>query len=260
MCLLFFAIDCHPEYPLIVAANRDEYYRRPTHDLHVWEDCPNILAGRDLERGGTWFGVCKNGHWAAVTNYREPDQKTETTSRGALVRDYLTAHHSPSQYLQELAPRASDFNGFNLVVANRTEVCYFSNRQPGRKRLSTGIYGLSNHLMDTPWPKVVRGKNAVAEIMQRPFLSSDVFFNLLGDTQTASDDALPNTGMDIEFERLLSAAFIQGKVYGTRSSTILLINRNNRLKLEERSYNGAPLLGSDTYSSVAYEFDIDRYS
>ena len=257
MCLLLCAIDCHPDYPIIVAANRDEYYDRPTQGLHFWKDHPHIAAGKDLRKGGTWFGVSKKGRWAAVTNFREPESGgSESISRGNLVRDFLLSDQTPCTYLDELIPRAGAFNGFNLVVGTATEVRYFSNRYPRPKTMSTGIYGLSNHLIDTPWPKVIRGKDAMARIMQYTTLSSDSLFNLLADTSTAADDDLPETGIDIEFERLLSAAFIQGEVYGTRSSTILLINQNNRLKLEERSYCGAPHPGSKTYSSVAYEFEF----
>lgn len=257
MCLFLCAIDCHPDYPLIVAANRDEYYDRPTRDLHLWQDYPQVVAGKDLHKGGTWFGVSKKGRWAAITNYREPDQINRSTSRGTLVLDYLLTDQPPAVYLDELTSRADDFNGFNLVVGVRGEVRYFSNRHSEQKTLDTGIYGLSNHLIDTPWPKVIRGKDAMARIMQRRALSCDSLFNLLSDTKAAADHDLPNTGIDIGFERLLSSAFIQGNVYGTRSSTILLINQNNRLKLEERSYYGAPHLGSKTYSSVAYEFEFD---
>ena len=256
MCLLFFAIGSHPDYPLIVAANRDEYYDRPTRRLHFWEDHPHIAAGKDLEKGGTWFGVSKTGRWAAVTNYREPGQNQEANSRGVLVSQFLIADTPPARYVQELMPRAGEFNGFNLVVGDLSEVLYCSNRQAEPKTLGEGIYGLSNHLLDTPWPKVITGKDAISAMLQRKVLHSDSFFNLLSNTRTATDDVLPNTGVDIEFERLLSAAFIQGELYGTRSSTILLINQNNRLKLEERSYDGAPHLGSNTYSSVAYEFEV----
>lgn len=256
MCLLFFAIACRPDYPLIVAANRDEFYDRPTRSLQFWEDHPHVAAGKDLEKGGTWFGVSKSGRWAAVTNYREPEQNKEAKSRGALVSDYLLTDVSPLNYVENLTPRADEFNGFNLIVGDPLDVIYFSNRHSENRALRPGIYGLSNHLLDTPWPKVTRGKDAIAEMMHSKTLNSDSLFNLLGDTQTSRDDALPNTGMDTGFERLLSAAFIQGQVYGTRSSTILLINQNNRLKLEERSYYGAPHRGSDTYSSVAYEFEL----
>lgn len=257
MCLLFFAINRHSEYPLIVVANRDEYYHRPTQALHFWKDHPQVAAGKDLEKGGTWFGVCKNGRWAAVTNYREPDQSGVSTSRGNLVLEYLLTDLPPSAYLEGLLPQAQDFSGFNLVIGDLAEVHYFSNRHPEQKQLGPGTYGLSNHLIDTPWPKVVRGKDALSRIMQSSTLSSDSLFNLLSDPLPARDDALPSTGVDIAFERLLSSAFIQGEAYGTRSSTVLLINRNNGLKLEERSYYGPPHLGSGTYSSVTYEFEID---
>lgn len=256
MCLLFFAIDCHSDYPLIVAANRDEYYDRPTHNLHIWKDAPYLIAGKDLHKGGTWFGVTKTGRWAAVTNYREPDQTAEARSRGDLVRNYLASNSSPSAYIDEIKSHALDYNGFNLVIGHLPQAFYFSNRHPEVKALSRGVYGLSNDVLDTPWPKVEHGKKGLAQLLRFENLSTDSLFSLLADRTTAPDNTLPSTGVSIEMERLLSPGFINGEVYGTRSSTALLINRNNRLKLEERSYYGAPDQSPDAYSSIAFEIEI----
>ena len=154
MRLLFFGLNCHSDYPVVLAANRDEYYDRPTRRLHVWNDVPYLLAGRDLHKGGTWFGVTKTGRWAAVTNFRESGQNVEAKSRGTLVSNYLTSDSSPSAYLDELKPDAGNYNGFNLVVGDLNHTLYFSNRHAEPKILGSGVFGLSNHLLDTPWPKV----------------------------------------------------------------------------------------------------------
>lgn len=255
MCLLFFALDAHSDYPLVLAANRDEFYDRPTQGLHLWKDAPDLLAGRDLHKGGTWFGVTKTGRWAAVTNFREPGQKVEAKSRGILVSNFLVSDSSPLSYIDELIPDARKYNGFNLVVGDLQHAFYFSNRHTEAKTLGSGVFGLSNHFLDTPWPKVEKGKKKLLNLLHRENVNTDSLFSLLTDRTRASDEALPNTGVGIEMERLLSPGFINGEVYGTRSSTTLLINKNNRLKLEERSYYGAPDQSPDAYSSITFELE-----
>ncbi|MDJ0955576.1 MAG: NRDE family protein [Arenicellales bacterium] len=256
MCLLFIALNCHSDYPIVLAANRDEYYDRPTRGLHVWDDVPNLLAGRDLHKGGTWFGVTRTGRWAAVTNFRERGQNTEAKSRGTLVSNYLTSDSSPSEYLRQLKPEAGSYNGFNLVVGDLDRALYFTNRHSEPKTLKSGVFGLSNHLLDSPWPKVEKGKKKLSHLLRREDLNTDPLFSLLTDRSIAPDETLPSTGVSLDMERLLSPGFINGEVYGTRSSTTLLINKNNRLKLEERSYYGAPEQSPDAYSSIAFEFEI----
>lgn len=257
MCLLFFAIDAHPNYRLIVAANRDEFYNRPTAKLQPWDDNPRVIAGKDLEKGGTWFGVTRQGRWAAVTNYRETDRSDAFRSRGALVSNYLFSDEAPSEYIGNLMPEADHYNGFNLVTGTLTEAMYFSNRELVAKPLQRGIFGLSNHLLDTPWPKVRSGKKDLANLVGQAYLGSDSLFSLLVDRTRAKDEDLPDSGVDIEWERLLSSAFISETEYGTRSSTTLLIKRNYRLELEERTYIGGENRNPDTYSSTAYDFNID---
>ena len=260
MCLLFFALNCHSDYPVVLAANRDEYYDRPTRGLHVWDNSSFLLAGRDLHKGGTWFGVTKTGRWAAVTNFREPGQKSEAKSRGTLVRNYLTSDSSPSTYLNELIHGPEDYNGFNLIIGDLKHVMYFSNRHAESKTLGSGVFGLSNHLLDTPWPKVEKGKKELQQLLQHKSVNTDSLFSLLTDRTVASDETLPSTGISLEMERLLSPGFINGEAYGTRSSTTLLINKNNRLKLEERTYYGAPEQSPDAYSSIAFELEISTES
>ena len=256
MCLLFFALESHPEYPLIVAANRDEYYERPTQNLHVWQDDGQIVAGRDLDKGGTWFGVTLSGRWAGVTNFRESTTMPDARSRGALVSTYLSSQQKPESYIAEVAQNAEEYNGFNLIVGDQEQVFYYSNRTPDIRHLRRGMYGLSNHLLDTPWPKVKSGKTRLQLLLDHDDMSVDALFLLLAARSIAPDEALPDTGIAVEWERLLSSAFISGEGYGTRSSTVLLINRNNRLKLEERTFLGAATQTPGHYSSTTYEFNI----
>jgi uncharacterized protein with NRDE domain len=159
MCLILFAYQIHPRYRLVLGANRDEFYARPTAPLDFWQDHPQVLAGRDLEQHGTWMGVTRNGRWAAVTNYRDLRiMKTDAHSRGHLVADFLLSHVPPHAYMRQIATKADQYNGFNLIVGDSAELVYFSNRERKIRLLGPGLYGLSNHLLDTAWPKVARGK------------------------------------------------------------------------------------------------------
>lgn len=236
MCLILIAWQAHPNYPLAVAANRDEFFARPTAAADYWDDAPHVLAGRDLEAGGTWLGVTRSGRFAALTNYRDPSRnRTGTPSRGHLVSRFLTGALSASTYLAELEATADRYNGFNLVFGDPRELWCFSNCGEGARRLEPGIYGLSNHLLDTPWPKVVRGKSALGTAL-RALPEVAPMFDLLGDDRIAADEALPRTGVSLEWERLLSAAFIRMPGYGTRSSTVLLMGRRSRLRFLEQTY------------------------
>lgn len=258
MCLLFLAIDAHPDFPIVAAANRDEFYDRPTRQMHTWEDHGQVIAGRDLDKGGTWFGVTRQGRWAAVTNFREEGTTSNHASRGALVSDYLVSGASPADYTNDIVACADSYCGFNLVVGNLSQAVYFSNRENGVQHLTRGVYGLSNHLLDTPWPKVRKGKERLLHFLQSGRMDSDTLFSILNDPTRAADEGLPNAGPDIEFERLLSSAFIRGDAYGTRSSTVFLANSNNRLKLEERTYDPDVSRSPGGFSGVAYEFDAEE--
>jgi uncharacterized protein with NRDE domain len=255
MCIILLAHKAHPAYRLIVAANRDEFYERPTAQADFWEDAEGLIGGRDLERGGTWLGATETGRFAAITNFREPLEKkiTDAPSRGLLVSDFLRSHERPEEYLERLAMNARPFNGFNLFVGDARDLYYYSNRGDAPRALAPGLYGVSNHLLDTPWPKVARGKQALAEILARgDAISTDDIFRLLADRALADDACLPDTGVGLEVERMLSPLFITTPVYGTRSSTVLLVDREDRLTFVERSFTD----GSEEWDEARFEFDI----
>jgi len=236
MCLILLAWRSHPNYPLVVAANRDEFFSRRTAAADFWEDAPEILAGRDLEAGGSWLGITRQGRFAALTNFRDPERVLQgAPSRGDLVSRYLRGGEPPQAFLQALAPVATNYSGFNLVFGDHESIWYFSNCGEGAGQLAAGIYGLSNHLLDTPWPKVARGKSALRTALlalpdDRPL------FDLLRDDRLAPDEALPRTGISLEWERLLSAAFISTEGYGTRSATVLLMNASGNVRFVEQGF------------------------
>jgi uncharacterized protein with NRDE domain len=253
MCLILFAWKVLPDFPLVLAANRDEFYERPSAPADFWEDAPDLLAGRDLRDGGTWLGVTREGRVAALTNYRDPASlKTGAPSRGILVSDYLRGRENPEAYLGRIAPEADCFNGFNLLVGDADELLCFSNRG-ARERLQPGIYGLSNHLLDTPWPKVAQGKSALKALLQaEKGVAPEALFALLADRTRPPDDRLPDTGVGLEWERVLSPLFIESPAYGTRSSTVLLIDRDGCMTFIERVFNGA----ADPWMTARFEFQI----
>jgi uncharacterized protein with NRDE domain len=236
MCLILLAWQSHPDYPLVVAANRDEFFSRRTAEADFWDDAPNVLAGRDLEAGGTWLGVARSGRFAALTNYRDPSRnKTGAPSRGELVSRFLKGGTTPRTYLAELESVANRYNGFNLVFGDLDGLWCFSNCGEGEQALAPGVYGLSNHLLDTPWPKVARGKSALGAALQA-LPDEAPLFALLRDDRIAPDEALPRTGVSLEWERLLSAAFISSPGYGTRSATVLLRDRSGRMRFIEQGF------------------------
>jgi uncharacterized protein with NRDE domain len=238
MCLIVLAYEMHPGYPLVLAANRDEFYHRPTAAASFWEDVPHLFAGRDLVHGGTWLGVTTRGRFAALTNYREPRAvKKHAPSRGELVRGFLKSEVGAEEYLERLRGEAAAYNGYNLLLGEPGALYWYSNKSGQTERLAPGIHGLSNHLLDTPWPKVVRGKGVLAEMVRGDNFSREDLFTLLADRTPAPDEQLPDTGVGLEMERLLSSIFIAGERYGTRSSTILLIDSERRVTLVERSFN-----------------------
>jgi uncharacterized protein with NRDE domain len=256
MCIILLAYKSHPVYPLVLAANRDEFYERPTAVAHFWEDAAGLLGGRDLERGGTWLGVTDTGRIAAITNFREPGQRlTDAPSRGLLVSDFLRSHETPETYLERLATDGAPYNGFNLIVGDSRRLCYYSNRAQAYQTLAPGVYGVSNHLLDTPWPKVTRGKAALAEILAAgDALQPDAIFRLLADRSCADDGCLPDTGVGLELERTLSPLFITSPIYGTRSSTVLLQDHEDRMTFIERTFTR----GADHWDEAVYEFKIRR--
>lgn len=239
MCLILFAYNIHPSYHLILAANRDEFYERPTAPADFWVKHPQVLAGIDLKEKGTWLGVTKDGKFAAITNYRDPASwKENAPSRGRLVSRYLTGSSSAEKYVRKTSAKAAEYNGFNLLLGDSQDIFVCSNRGATQK-LTPGIYGLSNRLLDTPWPKVRRGKKLLTAALDKKGAElEDALFAVLADRRVPPDGQLPETGVNLEWERMLSPMFITSPVYGTRSSTILLIGKNNRIKFMEKVYDG----------------------
>lgn len=257
MCLIIFALRARADLPLVVAANRDEEYARPTTPAAPWPDAPHVIAGRDLRAGGTWLGMTRDGRWAAVTNFREPAPRPAgAPSRGKLVADYLTGDSTPEAYLRELATRADQFDGFNLLVGEGGSARWFSNRAANHplhdRDLPPGVYGLSNHLLNTPWPKVEKGRADLEHALETG-AQPDVVLEGLLDRTLADEADLPQTGVPLDLERVLSARFITGTRYGTRSSTVLRIAADGEALLMERSF-----LPPDSVTLVSHEFVLER--
>ena len=235
MCLIVVAWRARPDLPLVVAANRDEWRERPAEPAHWWPDQPEILAGRDLQAGGTWMGITRGGRFAAVTNYRDPSEKRSTArSRGELVTGFLLGSDSPAAFLSSLAARVPEYNGFNLIVGDGASLFYYGSREGTARAIEPGVHGLSNHLLDEPWPKVLRGR----ERMEAALASRDpapALFEMLSDTAIVPDAELPATGVGIDWERRLASALIVGAEYGTRASCVLTIASSGEVAMEERT-------------------------
>jgi uncharacterized protein with NRDE domain len=238
MCLLVLAWKLHPRYRLILAGNRDEFHDRPAAPLNWWQDDPRILAGRDLKANGTWLGVARSGRFGVVTNFRDLQAPVEgAPSRGSLVPRFLTGATSPKEFLDDLRGAAGRFSGFNLLVGGSRALYYFSNRETSPRALPPGIYGISNHALDTPWPKVERTRARFETLLREPDVSAEALFAMLADRTPAPDDALPSTGLPLEWERIVSAPFILNERYGTRCSSVLLVERTGRTILQERRFD-----------------------
>ena len=256
MCLIVFSYQQHPQYKLIVAANRDESYERPTRAAQFWKSAPNILAGKDLKAGGTWMGIHRSGKFSAITNFRDPSiTKKEPPSRGHLVLDFLKSAMHPSDYMQNIDQKADEYMGFNLLAGTPDLLYYYSNQQQDIQKLQAGTYGLSNHLLNTPWPKIKRAKSKLTELVQEDMVSEETLFNLLADDTQAPDKDLPNTGIPKEVEKQVSPIFIKGEKYGTRCSTLLLINRNNEAHFIERRFKDGTM---NMAEENRFSFDIQQ--
>jgi len=238
MCLILLAAEAHPRYPLIVAANRDESYGRSSAAAAFWIDEPSICGGRDLDFGGTWLGISRSGRFAALTNYRQGTPRpTGKRSRGALTRGFLAGQDAPEAYLATVERDASHYNGFSLIVGAPDSLWFYSNRGARPCPIEPGVHGLSNHLLDEPWPKVRRG---VAELGNLLHAAEDELlqrlFDMLADRRAADDHLLPSTGLAPERERAMSASFIPGDTYGTRASTVVLVGADGRVVFKERAF------------------------
>ena len=237
MCLILFSYQQNDNYKLILAANRDEFYERPTSQAGPWDEVQGLIAGKDLKAGGTWMGVHAEGRYGMVTNYRDPSTEIpRPSSRGQVVLDYLAHQEQPDQYLQRLKLNASAYNGYNTLLGNHDGLWYYSNKSTEIRRIEPGLYGLSNHLLDTSWPKVVRGKALLKSIIEEETLDVEALFHMLQDDRIAPDHELPQTGVPLEWERTLSSMFIRSDGYGTRCSSILLISSTGDTKFYERTY------------------------
>ena len=255
MCLIFLSINQHSTYKLIVAANRDEFYIRKTAPADFWKDQPQILGGRDLEAQGTWMAMTKSGKISMVTNYRDPKNiDPKAPSRGQLVTDFLLGEKSAENYLKEIEQSTEKYNGFNLITGSASELYYYSNYKPVVEKIQPGFYGLSNHLLDTPWPKVQRGKEKLKSILDQSTIQSGELFQFLYDDQRASDNQLPETGIGLERERALSSMFIKTNGYGTRCSTVILIDHQDNVEFAERVYD----VENFQYKDSNFQFKIER--
>lgn len=234
MCLITFAWRPGHTLPLIVAANRDEYHDRPTSALAAWHDAPGIYAGRDLKAGGTWMGIERSGRFAALTNIVDPRKPVGARSRGELVAGFLQSQLSVENYLHQLVDRVGYYSGFNLLVGDRKQLGYLNAEEAKPRLLTAGVYGLSNAKLDTPWPKVVKASNGLRRLLETP--DHEQLLSVLADREQAADDQLPDTGVGKTMEKLMSSIFITNNEYGTRASTVLIVDSQGRRRMAERTF------------------------
>jgi uncharacterized protein with NRDE domain len=257
MCLILIANDAHPRYRLVIAANRDEFYERPTARADWWNDAPGVLAGRDLQSGGTWMGVARSGRFAAVTNFRDPGaMRDDAPSRGGIVLGALTTSSSLDDYLTQVEADGEIYNGFNLLAGDGGGLRVYSNRHEAPARpIGEGVFGISNHLFDTPWPKVVGGREALTGALD---FEGDALVNallsLLDDREIPPDEELPDTGVGIEYERVLGSRFITSEVYGTRASYVVLFDRDGEVTFVEQTFDHGEPVGDPLRFAFQVQF------
>lgn len=239
MCLIVFAFHAHPDYPLLYAGNRDEFYERPTRPMHRWDTSPAIWAGRDEKAGGTWFGVNEQGTVAALTNIRDKRSiKPNAPSRGEIVPALLTDKSPLADRLALLDKKAPEYNGFNILLGNRHELYHYNSQSRRMAPVKPGVHAISNASLNTAWPKVEQAEKKMRELLKNGIATdSSALFGLMNDRTTYPLDKLPETGLDDEMEIAVSAAFIEAGDYGTRSTTVMKIGSNNRIELLERSFD-----------------------
>jgi len=249
MCLLVLAWQAHPRYHLIVAANRDEYHDRAAAALAPWPDAPHLIAGRDQRAGGTWLGMDRQRRFGIITNFRDLQRpRPDGPSRGALIPGYLSQGAGAEAYLKTLAPTASGYSGFNLLLADGDSLWYATNRsEPFARLLQPGVHGLSNHSLDTPWPKLLRVRQRFEEWLRASSsLAAGELFDMLNDREPAPDDASIPVGLTPELARALSAPFVLNPVYGTRCSTVLMLEASGAMNLIERRFDASGRLSGET--------------
>ena len=265
MCLITFSWQPETEHPLILAANRDELYSRPTLPVHYWEEDADVLGGKDLQGGGSWLAINRKGRFAAITNFREVPVIKNKLSRGKLVSDFVIGTQVAEEYIKGISIKNNDYPGFNLLLGDESGIHYYSNRNSNPIKLKPGLYGLSNHLLNTPWPKVEKSTKQLSYLLnshnQNPNI--DMLMTLMHDCSTAPDSTLPDTGVGLKLERLLSSCFIKSASYGTRNISIIKINSTGKLKWAEHIYGangktGKQLSFSTTFSHNWYESSIVR--
>jgi uncharacterized protein with NRDE domain len=259
MCLIVLSLRQHPIYKLILAANRDEFYARKTAPASFWPDHNNILGGRDLEvmrpdgTCGTWMGMTTSGKIAMVTNYRDfKNLKTIAPSRGHLVTDFLIGDVDAESYLKEIEPTKNNYNGFNLILGDVDSLFYLSNYKEGIDHLAGGLHGLSNHLLESPWPKVLLAKSKIEPILKKSAIDPKELFEIMRDESRAADDTLPHTGIGLERERALSSMFIKTDGYGSRCSTVVMVTKTGGVSFIERTYH----VQDFTFTEKNFEFTI----
>lgn len=237
MCLIAFSYKVHPAYPLIIVANRDEFYDRPTAAAHFWEDEPDILAGRDLRQQGSWMGLSKSGRFAAITNYRDPRlPETGQLSRGEIVRLFLTSTESTDSFIQSLRSKRDLYGGFNVLLYDGEDMHHYNNIYDEHRIVESGIHGVSNATFNTPWPKLETAKHILEKATDKDTIEVNSLIPLLANDEIAQDEVLPNTGVGIHLERSLSAQFVKIPNYGTRCSTAIVYHNNGEIDFLERTY------------------------
>jgi len=255
MCLVVFANNVHRDYKFIFAANRDEFYDRPTEQAEFWFYHPDLLAGKDEQAAGTWLGITRQGRFAAITNFRDlKNHSNDALSRGKLTMDFLVNDIEPEEYYNRLKFELSSYNGFNLILGNIDELYYFSNKTDGFKKLEPEIYGLSNALLNTPWPKVEKSKLYLKKLIEQQEVHPWEVLNIISDTAFAKDEDLPDTGVGLELERMLSPVFTKSEKYGTRCSTVVMVDKDNNAKFVEKSY----FANASSFSTKEYNFTINK--
>jgi uncharacterized protein with NRDE domain len=254
MCLILIAWRADAKYPCVIAANRDELHSRPAAAAHWWDSSPPILAGQDLLAGGTWLGMTRSGRFAALTNYRDPQRRRDedAPSRGALVTSILESNDSAQRTLDRLHEIGGNYNGFNLIFCDGERLAVYESVPGTGRELPAGMYGLSNHLLDTPWPKVQTAKSRLTAALTE-LQTTDAALALLRDDVPAPDDQLPRTGVGLEWERLLSSAFVRAPDYGTRCSTLVRIDQRRRACFDEWSWDPSGM----QIGAVNFQFEVE---